>query len=89
MPRASKADADAAVFGRVVKRLRRQRGFSSAKLAQRLGITPQYLGILEHGGNSPTLRVILDFGECLGVDAGEIIRQVAAARQPAPPQDEE
>ncbi|HEX7153989.1 MAG TPA: helix-turn-helix transcriptional regulator [Thermoanaerobaculia bacterium] len=82
MVRATRQDPDAAAFGRIVRRMRKQRGFTSIKMAQRLGISPQYLGILERGGNSPTLRVIIDFGECLGVDPGEIVRQVAAARAP-------
>lgn len=42
----------------------------------------QYLGIVENGGNVTTLTTILAVCEVLGADAGEMIREVAAARRP-------
>jgi hypothetical protein len=41
----------------------------------------QYLGVVEAGRNVPTLYVILEVCEVLGVDAGELIREVAIARR--------
>ena len=41
----------------------------------------QYLGVVENGGNIPSLTTILEVAEVLGADAGEMIREVAAARR--------
>jgi transcriptional regulator with XRE-family HTH domain len=41
-----------------------------------------YIGILEQGGNVPTITTALELAEVLGVDAGEIMRSLAVARDP-------
>lgn len=84
MPRAMRIDPDAARFGAILKQLREQRGWTRQKLAQRSGITPTYIGILEYGGNIPTLPTILELTEVLGADIGDVMRRLAAART-APP----
>jgi transcriptional regulator with XRE-family HTH domain len=76
---------DAERFGAIVKQLREQRGWTKQKLAQRAGITPTYMGILEYGGNVPTLPTILELMEVLGADIGDVMRRLAAARVSAPP----
>jgi transcriptional regulator with XRE-family HTH domain len=80
MPRAMRIDPDAARFGAILKQLREQRGWTRQKLAQRSGITPTYIGILEYGGNIPTLPTILELMEVLGADIGDVMRRLAAAR---------
>jgi transcriptional regulator with XRE-family HTH domain len=77
-------DADAARFGAILKQLREQRGWTRQKLAQRSGITPTYIGILEYGGNIPTLPTILELMEVLGADISDVMRRLAAARMPPP-----
>jgi transcriptional regulator with XRE-family HTH domain len=77
-------DPDAARFGAILKQLREQRGWTRQKLAQRSGITPTYIGILEYGGNIPTLPTILELMEVLGADIGDVMRRLAAARIPPP-----
>ena len=49
------------------------------------GMNAQYLGVVENGGNVTTLSTILEVAEVLGADAGEMIREVAAARRPVKP----
>ena len=85
MPPSRKRNLDAERFGAILLRLRRERGWTRRKLATRCGLTPQYLSILEWGGNVPSLSTVLELTEVLGADVGEIMRQLAAARN-APPQ---
>ncbi len=47
----------AQALGRRVRRLREQRGFSQAELAQRSHISTQYLGEIERGRRDPSLSV--------------------------------
>lgn len=75
---------EAALLGRIVRRLRLQRGWTAARLAQRSGLTVQYLRIVERGQNLPSLSTILELADVLGADPGEIVREVAAARYPRP-----
>ena len=75
--------ADAAIFGGIVRRLRIERGWTKAKLAQRAGITPQYMALVERGENVPSLTVFLDLVEILGADGGEVMRELLASRNTA------
>lgn len=85
MPRAMRIDPDAARFGAILKRLRETKGWTRQKLAQRAGMTPTYIGILEYGGNTPSLPTVLELLEVLGGDIADIMRRLAAARvSPAP-----
>jgi transcriptional regulator with XRE-family HTH domain len=76
---------DAARFGAILKELREQRGWTRQKLAERSGVTPTYIGILEYGGNVPSLPMILELMEVLGGDIGDVMRRLAAARIAPPP----
>jgi DNA-binding XRE family transcriptional regulator len=74
-------DPDAVVFGAILRRERQSRGWTLRKLAQRAGMNAQYLGVVEAGGNVPSLSLILEVAEVLGADAGEMIREAAIARR--------
>src|SRR3954451_18472754 len=76
-----RADPDAVVFGAILRRERQARGWTLRKLAQRAGMNAQYLGVVEAGGNVPSLSLILEVAEVLGADAGEMIGEVAIARR--------
>jgi len=76
-----RADPDAVVFGAILRRERQARGWTLRKLAQRAGMNAQYLGVVEAGGNVPSLSLILEVAEVLGADAGEMIREAAIARR--------
>ena len=80
MPRSRTIDADALRFGRVVRRLRNQRGWTIRKLATRAGMTAAYLGILEQGGNVPSLSTVLELIEVLNGDIGAVMTELSAAR---------
>ena len=85
MPRSRTITREATRFAAVLQRLRRQRQWTLAKLAQRAGLTPTYVGILERGENLPSLTVIFDLCEVLGVHPADVIREVAAERFPPAP----
>ena len=92
MPRARTTSPDAVRFGAIIQQLREQRGWTRLKLAQRAGFTPQYVSIVEQGGNVPSLTTVLELVEVLGADIAEIMRELASARNrprvtatPAPP----
>lgn len=72
---------DAIRFGAIVRRIREERGWTRQKLATRSGMTPQYVSIVEQGGNVPSLTTVLELLEVLGADTGEVMREVAAARK--------
>jgi XRE family transcriptional regulator, regulator of sulfur utilization len=80
MPRAMRIDPDAERFGAILRQLREQRGWTRQKLAQRAGMTPTYIGILEYGGNTPSLPAVLELIEVLGADIADVMRRLAAAR---------
>jgi len=84
MPIGRKYNADADRFGAILRQLREQRGWTRQKLAQRAGLATTYIGVLESGGNVPTISTALELIEVLGGDIGDIMRRLAAARV-APP----
>jgi transcriptional regulator with XRE-family HTH domain len=84
MPRSRVQNPDAVRFGAILCRIREQRGWTRRKLATRAGLTPAYVGIVEQGGNVPSLTTVLELIEVLGADIAEVMRELAAARN-APP----
>lgn len=82
MPPSRKTNSDAVRFGQILQRERKALGWTQTKLAQRAGMNAQYLGVIEKGGNIPTLSTILEVCEVLGADAAAIIRELAEARRP-------
>ena len=81
VPRSRQPDPDAVRFGAILRRERLARGWTIVKLARRSGMHHQYLGVVEAGGNIPSLSTILEVCEVLGADAGAMIREVAEARR--------
>jgi DNA-binding XRE family transcriptional regulator len=80
MPRSRVISPDAVRFGATVKRLRVARGWTRKKLSQRAGLTPQYVAIVEQGGNVPSLTTVLELIEVLGGDIAEVMRELMVAR---------
>ncbi len=83
MPPASRRNPDAVRFGTVVSRLREERGWSIARLAQRAEMNPTHLGVLERGGNMPSLSTILQLGDALGIEGADLVREVDQLRREA------
>jgi DNA-binding XRE family transcriptional regulator len=85
MPKGRAFNADAVRFGAILRQCREARGWTRVKLATRSGMAATYIGNLEQGGNVPTISTVLELAEVLGVDAGEIMRTLATARDPRRP----
>lgn len=88
MPKSQRVDPDAVRFGAIIRRLRLDRGWTLVKFAQRSGMNATYLGVLEKGGNMPSLQTILELADVFNVEAAEMVRQVEQARKPAARREE-
>jgi transcriptional regulator with XRE-family HTH domain len=60
--------------GAEITRLRVDRGWSQAKLAHDLGYTERYIGQLERGTKSPTLRMLADLAKAFSVEVSAVIK---------------
>jgi transcriptional regulator with XRE-family HTH domain len=65
-------------FGREVRRRREAAKLTLEKLAERSGLTPNYIGSLENGGRDPSLTTILKLAKGLRVPPGEMLGGVHA-----------
>jgi transcriptional regulator with XRE-family HTH domain len=57
-------------------RLRARRealGWSQAQLAEAVGVTPNYVGVVERGEKLPTLETVEAFGRALGVRIAQLL----------------
>ncbi len=64
----------AQAFGAELTRLRLEKGWSQQKLADALGYTERYIGQLERGVKSPTLRTLADIAEAFSTKPSVILR---------------
>src|SRR5215471_18835079 len=61
------------IFGREVRRRRVALGLTLEELAERSGLTPNYIGTVENGRRDPSLSTVLSLANGLGVPAGELL----------------
>lgn len=80
MSRRKKRQADAERFGTVVRELRERRGWTQEQLAERAEMNASYLGFVERGDNVPTLTIIIQIAEGLGVPPEDLLREVMRRR---------
>jgi transcriptional regulator with XRE-family HTH domain len=78
--RRKKRNRDAEIFGQTVRRLRTERGLTQERLAELADLNVSYIGFIERGENVPTLSIVLDLADALGVEPAELIRDVARQR---------
>jgi transcriptional regulator with XRE-family HTH domain len=60
-------------FGREVRRRRVALGLTLEELAERSGLTPNYIGTVENGRRDPSLSTVLALAKGLGAPAGELL----------------
>lgn len=65
-------------FGRVLRALRQERGFSQEALALDSGYDRTYIGLLEQGRRSPSLGAIYRLARALAVAPSDVLRRVEA-----------
>ena len=67
------------VLGEIVARnlrlLRRERGWSQEKLGQKVGISTNYVGMIERQERSPTIKVIEKIAAAFEVDPIELLKE--------------
>jgi two-component sensor histidine kinase len=61
------------LLGQRTRALRRSRGLTQANLAERLGITQEYLGKIERGLASPSFPLLLDLSRVLDTEPAELL----------------
>jgi transcriptional regulator with XRE-family HTH domain len=62
-------------FGRALRNLRRQRGFSQDELAHRAGYHRTYVGMLERAVNSPSLKTIFNLCSVLEISPSRLLHE--------------
>jgi XRE family transcriptional regulator, regulator of sulfur utilization len=71
---------DAELFGAVVRELREARGWTQEELAERSNMNASYLGFVERGDNVPTLTIIIQIAEGLGVEPADLLKAMMKRR---------
>ncbi|MFN3166024.1 MAG: S24 family peptidase [Phycisphaeraceae bacterium] len=77
-------------MGALLRRLRRERGLTLACLADRVGITPGYLSMIENRrvDNPPSMKVVVKLEAALGVRDARLCRAAQWERTPGPIREE-
>jgi transcriptional regulator with XRE-family HTH domain len=60
-------------FGREVRRRRKALSLTLEQLAEKSGLTPNYIGTVENGRRDPSLSTILSLAQGLGIAPGELL----------------
>lgn len=61
------------LVGRNAARIRRERGLTQEQLAERCGLSQQYLSGLERGRRNPTIVTIYEIAAALGVSHLDLV----------------
>lgn len=69
------------VFGRTIRRIRRERDLSQHALASVAGLAEKHVSEIERANREPKLTTILKLAKGLDVPVGELIAEVAAQLQ--------
>ncbi len=65
-------------FAQVIKNLRTERGFSQELLAEKSGLHPTYISLIERGLRNPTLDVSKAIATALGLSLSDMVGQAEA-----------
>jgi len=75
-PSRKKQDASTdTLFGRVLRAVRNRKGLSQDELEHRAGYSRNYIGLVESGKTSPSLRALFNLAKALGVRPSLLIRR--------------
>ena len=64
-------------FGVVLRAYRMEKGFTQEQLGERVGVVHSFIHSLESGKKRPSLDMIMELGEALGVRPGDLINEMA------------
>ena len=62
------------LVGRNAARIRKERGLTQEQLAERSGLSQQYLSGLEGGRRNPTIVTLYEIANALGVSHVDLVR---------------
>lgn len=65
-----------AIFGQVIRNMRKERGLSQEALALQCGLDRTFISLLERGLRQPSLSTILVLAFCLQISPGLLVSQV-------------
>jgi len=68
-------------FGVVLRRLRVDSGYSQDSYAHQTGYHRNYIGQLERGEKSPSLKALFDFAESFKLAPSEMLKKVERSLQ--------
>ena len=63
-------------IGRRIKEIRKQKKIPQEKLAEMIGITPNYMSALERGSYNIKLDLLVQIIDCLDITADDLFRDV-------------
>jgi transcriptional regulator with XRE-family HTH domain len=69
------------VFGEAIKRWRQERGFSQERLAELIGMSSSFVGMLERGEKTTTVETVERLSDALSVEVRDFF--VASEEDPA------
>lgn len=72
----TKLDTQHAEFCREIRRRREGLGLTQDDLAERSGLTPNYIGTIENGKRDPSLSTMMAIAKGLGLPLGELLGPV-------------
>lgn len=64
------------IFGKILKKIRGEKGFSQEKLALEADLDRTFISLLERGLRQPSLNTLLQISKALDTKASEIVAQV-------------
>jgi transcriptional regulator with XRE-family HTH domain len=62
-------------LGKVVRKLRLNKGFSQESLANEMGLDRSYMGGIERGEHNPTLFNLIKISRTLGIKVSDLLNQ--------------
>lgn len=62
------------LVGSNTARIRKEKGLTQEQLAERTGISQQYISGLENGRRNPTIVTIFEISSALGVEHMELVK---------------
>ncbi len=60
-------------FGKAIRKKRKSLGLTLEQVAERAGLSPNYVGTVENGERDPSLSTVLALAKALRVPAGDLI----------------
>jgi transcriptional regulator with XRE-family HTH domain len=68
-----------AIFGRVLRAVRESKSLSQDELAHRAGYSRNYIGLVEQGKISPSVRALFNLATALGVKPSLLVRRAESS----------